>query len=432
MTGQRKLRKGSLTDFEVGIIRNLIGRGKSKYRNQDILGLINTTRRLDKLPEINGGRISEVRTNKPRYKEIKAASDKDTDKYIKRAQELANFTGIDTNPLSKEVLDELFKKQKGNKENLDITETDKLECKESFGKYWIKNCIKAIVAFANNKGGYIVFGVKDKTWELVGIDKEKFRNFDRKDVNQTIRNYLSCGIDFDTKTMDFNSKTVGIIYIYPAKIKPVMFIRQHKESGAAEGHIYYRYQGENRLIAPVELQQIIEERIRSLSKTILTKHISNILSNGIENSAVLNLDTGEVDGKAGSFVIDEKVLPQISFVKEGEFVEKSGAPALKLIGELKSSAKVVMTKEDLIKTYPYSWQEMTDEVKKQVAGVTNTKINKVIKDENLKQNKKYSAYNFCNNKHAEKYKKTKVLPSGTPSLYNDAAVHYIIKKVSNG
>ena len=71
-------------------------------------------------------------------------------------------------------------------------------------------------------------------------------------------------------------------------------------------------------------------------------------------------------------------------VKEGEFVEKSGAPTLKLIGNIKSSTKVVKTKtkiekEDLIKQYPYSWTEMVKEVKKKIPEAKNHAINKIIR-----------------------------------------------------
>ncbi|MCB9995165.1 MAG: putative DNA binding domain-containing protein [Rhodospirillales bacterium] len=426
MTAARRQREGSLTEDEVGVIRNLLARGG--YKNQDILGLVNTVRRLEGRADTNGGRVSDVKTGKPRYKGIKPAPDQDTDAFIARAKNPAGFDRIDTDPLRADVLAALFPKNKGD-DSLNITETDRIECKESFGeKHFISNCIRAIVAFANNKGGYIAFGVKDGTWEITGINASTFRRFDRRKINRAFRAILSCGIDFDTTVLQYGGKSVGIMYIRPAKMKPVMFIRQ--DNGATEGHIYYRYQGENRLIGPSELQQIIEERIRSLSETILTKHIQNILSNGIENSAVLNLDTGEVDGKAGSFVIDEELLPQISFVKEGEFVEKSGAPALKLIGEIKSAAKVVATKtEPLTTRYPYSWREMMAEVKKQVPGATPNQINAVIKAENMKENKKYAAYNFRNKKHADDHKKTGNVPSVTPSIYNQAAVDFVVKKL---
>lgn len=424
----RRLRAGSVTDSEVSIIRNLLARGQ--YKNQDILGLINTVRRLEGREETNNGRISEVKTKKSRYEGIKAASDKDTEAFIASAKNPAGFKRIDTGPLSEETLKNLFPLRKGKKDNLAITETDQIECKESFGGYWINNCIKALVAFANNKGGYITFGVKDKTWELIGIDKKKFEEYDRRDLNQVLRTNLSCGIDFDMTTLDRGEKIIGVLFIAPAKIKPVMFIKQHNKSGATEGHIYYRYQGENRLIAPTELQQIIEERIRSLSETILSKHISNILTNGIENSAVLNLDTGVVEGKTGNFVIDENLLPKISFIKEGEFVETSGSPTLKLIGEVKSSTKVVAyKKEELIKLYPYFWLEMVAQIKKTLPCVTNTQINNIIRDKKIKFDKKYSAFNFRNKKQADAHSKSNKVPNGTPSIYKQASIDFIISEL---
>jgi len=380
----RALRAGSLIDDEVAIIRNLLARGR--YKNQDILGLINTVRRLGGQAETNGGRISEVKTNKPRYKDIKAASDEETDDFIAYAKKPASFEQIDTGNVNENILESLFPMRKDSADRLAITETDQIECKESFGgQHWITNCIKAIVAFANNKGGYIAFGIKDKTWEIIGVDKDKYEKYDRKNLNQKLRSCLSCGIDFEQFTLDRGGKTIGILHIFPVKIKPVMFIKQI--DGAAEGHIYYRYQGENRLIAPAELQHIIEERIRTLSETILSKHISNILSNGIENSAVLNLDTGVVDGKTGSFVIDEELLPKISFIKEGEFVEKSGTPTLKLIRELSSKTVIKEKKVIADDEYPFRPIEAYEEIAKR------------------------SGRRFTSHNHVQAWKRYKVRPS---------------------
>ncbi len=424
----RSIRAGSLTDAEVGIIRNLLMRGG--YKNQDILGLINTVRRLEGKAETNGGRISEVKTNKPRYKGIKALSNADTDVYITRAEKPAGFSAIDTGPLSDIVLDKLFPVNSGNSNRLAITETDVIECKEAFGgKHWLNNCIRAIAAFANNKGGYIAFGIKDKTWEIIGINKDKFEVFDRKNLNQILRSSLSSGIEFDMNTFECDGKTIGLMYVFSAKIKPVMLIKN--VSGTAEGQIYYRYQGENRLIAPAELQHIIEERIRTLSETILSKHISNILSNGIENSAVLNLDTGVVDGKAGNFIIEEELLPKIKFIKEGEFVQKSGAPTLKLIGNL--SSKTIVTKS-IIKEkkvladddYPYKPTKATNEIAKR-SGRSFSSHNHV------QAWRRYKARPSSNSKSKGRVNKEFCIYHKTHGdyTYSEAWVDFIVDKISD-
>ncbi len=424
---KRKTRAGSLTDAEVGIIRNLLKRGG--YKNQDILGLLNTVRRLEGRAEINGGRISEVKTKKPQYKGIGPASDKDTEDLIQKAENPAAYAGITSNLLSKKRLNALFPLDKGAKGKLAIAETDLIECKESFGtQHLISNCLRAIAAFANNNGGYIAFGVKDATWELKGIDGAKFKALDRKKFNQALLSVLSCAIDFEMETLDVGGKTIGVMYIAPAKIKPVIATSNGKD-GVSVGHIYYRYQAENRMIGPSELQHIIEGRIRDLSETILTKHLSTILANGIENSAILNINTGQVDGKAGSFLIDEEILPEISFIKEGEFEEKSGAPTLKLVGEVKKAASVIKTKkEELIKLYPYSWRELATTVKEKVPSATVNTVNRVIRENDVKLKQEYAAYNFRNNQQAEAFKVTGNVPSGTPTIYNQAAVDFVSEK----
>lgn len=52
------------------------------------------------------------------------------------------------------------------------------------------------------------------------------------------------------------------------------------------------------------------------------------------NMAILNFLEGEIEGNAGILVIDEKLLPKIKFIKEGNFQQK-GHPTLKLIGDVK-------------------------------------------------------------------------------------------------
>lgn len=422
----RKLRPGSLTDLEVGVTRNLLARG---YKNQVILGLINTVRRLDNLEETNGGRISEVKTNKPRYSGIAAASDEITDDFIHRAEMPTGFSSISTHPLDRKRLEGLFPHLPGT-DQASITETDCIECKKTFGtQYLISNCLKAIAAFANNKGGYLVFGITDKTWIVNGIDGNKFRKLDRKNFNQSLLSCLSCAIDFEMTTHKIRSKTIGIMYVHPAKIKPVIGTKGGSD-GVGVGHIYYRYQAENRLIGPTELQQLIEDRIRNLSQTILTKHLSNILENGIENSAILNIESGEVDGKAGKFLIDEELLPKISFVKEGEFVEKSGKATLRLIGDLKSTATVVKTKtQSKTDKYPYSWMQVAQSVKTIQPTSTNKKVSDVIKAFRLKEDPTYSEYSFTTKQHEEKYRKTGKVPKATTSIYNQKAIDFIANEI---
>ena len=70
---------------------------------------------------------------------------------------------------------------------------------------------------------------------------------------------------------------------------------------------------------------------------------------GMENAAIFDLKTGEVDGKNGSFLIDENLLPHLKFINEGQFDETEGAPSLKLLGELQTLAGDTVTVERKVK-----------------------------------------------------------------------------------
>lgn len=312
----------SLTDYEVSIIKNLLQ--KPEFTNQEIAGLINRYRG-DAKSDVSSGRITNIKNNDIiKYQGVLACSEED----------VRDFLDMNRNesPISDHVLGKVFPVNKSDSSRLNITETDHVECKEGFNVV-----MKTIAAFANNRGGYLVFGIKDKTWEIVGLSPskmEKFREYDLRNLNQKIRSSLGADLQVQKKAYKIGMKSIGVMYIAGAAIKPLIFSKSDGKSGYSEGQIYYRYSGEDRLIAPLDLQRIIEDRIRDLSKTILTKHISQILKAGPTNAAVLNLETGEVDGAAGKFVVDQDLLKNIKIIKEGEFTESSGSPTLKLVGEL--------------------------------------------------------------------------------------------------
>lgn len=323
----------TLNDKEIAVIQKLIEEGKP---NQEIMGIINIKRGNPEL-HINLGRISDIKNGRiKRALEISPATDKELEEYLtedtqKVISSLDNFN-------------ELFPIKTLEPLILNISETDTLECKESFSMDE-KSLLRPLCALANNKGGYILYGVKDKTWEVVGIkakSKQKFLDWDLQSLDSIVLSYLSCGIEVHKDIISIQGVEIAVLKVEPARKKPVIFINTVNVEGKTYsiGEIYFRYPGSSRKICPSELDKIIEERMQSTLKTTLMKQIETIFKNGIENSAVINIATGEVEGKSGNFVIDEKLLPKIQFLKEGEFVEKKGAPALKLVGDVRSISEI--------------------------------------------------------------------------------------------
>lgn len=408
-------RRNSLSDAEVAVIKALIAAGK--HSNQEIAGLINRARG-DAASDISTGRISNIKNGQiKKYAAIPPADPAEVERIIARAAPALSDEG----PISPGRLAKLLQGKAGAPGSLAITETDQIECKKS-----VNFVMKTIAAFANNKGGYFVFGVENGSFNVVGLPDDKFEKYDLNKLNQNIRDQLGIGLEIQTAIRQINGKKVGIVYIGPAHTKPVIFI--HSGGDVAQGHIYYRYPGEDRLISPTDLQRLIEERMQQLSQTILSKHLANIMRFGIENAAVMNLATGEIDGKAGSFLIDEALLPQISFVKDGEFVERSGAPTLKLIGEVAPTKATVVAIKEALEGYPLSYTELFRRVK-EATGAKQGAIDAIIKSKKLKADKAFAHYAFRNNADRLRYEETGVVKTGTASNYNQAAVQFLIEEL---
>lgn len=73
------------------------------------------------------------------------------------------------NPLSEIALLKIFKKSSKNPNLIGTNEGITIEYKESFGWRSMSDYFKAMAAFFNRDGGYIIFGIKDKPHELLGL-----------------------------------------------------------------------------------------------------------------------------------------------------------------------------------------------------------------------------------------------------------------------
>lgn len=225
---------------------------------------------------------------------------------------------------------------------LKTRESSKVEFKETFNWSNAEKYSKTIAAFANNQGGYLVFGVKDKPRKLIGLDNDNFDNFSAEKLAEYMKSYYSDSVDFEIETLDSNGLNVGWIYVRPQLQKPLICTKSGSQ--IKDGAIYFRNGARNDLISSASLLRIIDER-RDRETERWMGLFKSASKAGIENVALLDMQEGVLEGSGGSVIIDESILQQVSFIKEGEFNEKIGAPTLRVVGSVEGSKTTVIEKK---------------------------------------------------------------------------------------
>lgn len=211
-------------------------------------------------------------------------------------------------------------------------ESQTLEFKANFSFSSLAQYAKTMAAFANNKGGIIVFGVTDHPRRPIGLANDKFINLDSGRLTEALNKVFEPEIIWHKRDIQKNGKVFGFLVVEESKNKPI--IAKATKGEIKEGIIYYRYYARNEPIRYPELSQIIG-KIREKERKLWINHIKQIARIGPENAGIFNPEDGLVKGVGGSFLIDKSLLPHVQFIREGHFVEKEESPSLKLIGNVR-------------------------------------------------------------------------------------------------
>jgi len=261
---------------------------------------------------------------------------------------------MSTDPFSQDRLNSIFKLSAKDPDKLISRESNTLEFKESFGWNSVPKYARTCSAFSNNKGGYIVFGIKNRPHLLKGLSGKaltRFRELDPAELTTFLNSYLSPELEWDIHEYELEGRHFGILYVYESTTKPILCTKNNSDD-LKEGDIYYRYRGRSERIKFPELQAIFESR-RAKEQKVWMRHLANIAKIGVRDAAVFDVHNGKVSGAGGSFYIDESLLSQLTFIKSGEFSEQAGRPTLRLIGSLESvsgSTAVIPSAKKIIRT----------------------------------------------------------------------------------
>lgn len=209
-------------------------------------------------------------------------------------------------------LKEIFKSHSKVPDRLITRESNWLEFKKSFNWNSKSAYAKTMAAFANNRGGYLIFGVDSSPKTLIGLSSNNFENLDEATISGYLNSIFSPEIIFKKTVYEIHNKKVGVIYIDESKNKPVIAIKTDNEVKEAE--IYYRYNARSEKIKYAELKILIDKIKEQVNKDWkeLFKRISKV------DSSTLILDKLS---SVGVRITTDSNAPQFQ-IKEDEVLKE--------------------------------------------------------------------------------------------------------------
>lgn len=247
--------------------------------------------------------------------------------------------------LSHDIIRNVLQPDLSGSGTLQKSEDDTVEYKKSFS--FDDKIMKTCAAFANCRGGYIVFGIEDQTRSILGLDHAKSKRFDEYDLADAtarLNSRFTPTIRIGKTLCSVGNHDLGVIYVYESNSKPV--IATSSGSGVIrEGDVFYSYGARRERIKYAELDGIIRHRVEEQME-ILASQVQFIAKRGPSNIAQFDLTTGDGTGHAlRQFAIDEETLSELKVVKEGSLSDE-GAPALRLVADVTTIRSEVITQEN--------------------------------------------------------------------------------------
>ena len=290
--------------------------------------------------------------------------------------------------------------------NLKSRESNTVEFKESFNKNSTAKYAKTMAAYANNRGGYIIFGVKDNPREVVGLKKNNFDNLSQEQFTDAVNSLFAPAIDWECGTFVIRTeqaiigssgeteikvieKKIGWLYTEQTENKPI--IAQKSDSGEkiTSGDVFYRYRARSEKIKYAEMSRIVEERAAKEREGLL-KLFELIRKSETANLGIVNYSNGKITTPYGVDVaFDRKIVAQVlkkaKFIKEGSFDETTGTPVIKVTGNIDLAEEVPVPELDPDKGYPYIQKDLAEKLR-----ITSQDLYALVFYYKMKEAKRYS------------------------------------------
>jgi len=256
--------------------------------------------------------------------------------------------------LSSTHIDRLLTLQPG-KPYLRARESRTLEFKRQFQRASLVEMAKDLAAFANNEGGYLVYGVKDMPREPIGMSNDQFDSLDDAEITRAVNQHFAPSIKWERVTHEWNGRRFGVMYAHPGADRPIIAIQDGgRNQEIRAGEIYYRYGARTTRIGYAELRALIDEKV-TREREAWFRLLERIGRIGPENVAVLDTVEGRIESGNRTIVIDDALIPRLKFIREGQFQERGGALALRLVGDV-HPASIIRAGREVVHDDPYRFR----------------------------------------------------------------------------
>ncbi|MBL8770029.1 MAG: ATP-binding protein [Phenylobacterium sp.] len=260
------------------------------------------------------------------------------------AEELARFVetfskspaAAESDPIGMATLAKLLATEAGA---LKVSEDDQIEFKASFS--FIDNTFskiaRAMAALANHRGGYILCGIEDGSGRVRGLPAREQFECDLARWAQVLKGCLMPVPVFERMITEVEGKAIGVIYVEPAENKPVIATKTFGDK-IKDGAVYFRYPGQSTPIGYGEMVTLLAERDRRAQRGLLN-HLNIYAERSPDDLALIDLKEGRLVDPTKPIALSTDMISRLNLIKQGEFVEKDGAPALRLIGDATAAAE---------------------------------------------------------------------------------------------
>lgn len=261
--------------------------------------------------------------------------------------------------------------------SLKSRESNTVEFKAAFNKNSTAKYAKTMAAYSNNRGGYIIFGVKDNPRIIIGLKNDNFENMSQEQFSEALNSLFAPAMDWDCGTFTIEVPEtdgtgviqplkIGWIYTAEAEYKPIIAQKLNDGEKINSGDVYYRYRARSEKIKFAEMGRIIEERTAKEREGLL-KLLEVIRESKTANLGIVNYSNGKISTPYGIDVaFDRKLVTQVlkkaKFIKEGSFNETDGIPVIKVTGNIDLAEEVPVPEGNPDETHPYIQRQLAEKL----------------------------------------------------------------------